>query len=217
MRLLLVENRELVGDGMAAHLRCDGHLVDSLERHDDIGALWGEPYDVLLVCSQLPDGSGLAWVRQLRRQQLTMPILMLTAGHRSTECARALDAGADDCVAIPFAPELLAERVRSLRCRAAGLATPRMRCGDVEFDLSSRTTHRAGKFVALTGREWNLVEALALRFDRIVTKVQMDLLVHGLHRAPASNALEVHLSNVRRKLGSQLIRTVRGVGYRLNT
>lgn len=217
MRLLLVEDRAQEGDSIAALLRSDGHLVDVFALPGDIGELASDSYDVLIVCWQLPDGWGLDWVRRLRSRRLTTPVLMLTAGHRPSERAMAFHAGADDCLATPFAAALLAQRVRALRCSAAGLPTPWMRFGDVELDLSRRTSFRGGMPVALTGREWNLVEALALRPDRTVPKEQMELLVHGLHGAPASNALEVHLSNVRRKLGRQIIRTIRGVGYRLNT
>ncbi|MET3441039.1 two-component system OmpR family response regulator [Variovorax paradoxus] len=217
MRLLLVEDRELVGDGLAGHLRRDGFLVDRFEWIADVGGLENESYDVLLVCTRLPDGSGLEWIRALRGQRLTTPVLMLAAGERPAERIKALDAGADDCLVTPFPPELLAERVRALRCRAAGLATPHVHCGDVEVDLCHKTTIRCGTPVALTEREWNLVEALALRFDHTVPRAQMELLVQGVHGAPTSNALEVHLSNVRRKLGRQIIRTIRGVGYRLNT
>ncbi|MCY1217100.1 response regulator transcription factor [Variovorax sp. KBS0712] len=218
MRLLLLQDRARVDDGLFTHLRKNGFLIDSVERLGDIDMLENESYDVLLVSSQLPDGSGLDWVRLLRVQHITTPVLMLMVGAPGpTAQAEVLDAGADDFVVMPCRPELVAERVRALRCRAAGLATPRVRCGDVEFDLGSRTTVRCGMPVALTEREWNLVEALALRFDHTVPKAQVELLVQGIHGAPTSNALEVHLSNVRRKLGRQIIRTIRGVGYRLNT
>ncbi|QGW82503.1 response regulator [Variovorax paradoxus] len=217
MRLLLVQDRELVGDGLAGHLRRYGFLVDRFERIADVGELENESYDVLLVCTQFPDRSGLKWVRALRKQRLSTPVLMLAAGSRPRERIKALDAGADDCLVAPFPTELLAERVRALRCRAAGLATPHIHCGDVEVDLCRKTTIRYGTPVVLTEREWNLVEALALRFDHTVPRAQVELLVQGVHGAPTSNALEVHLSNVRRKLGRQIIRTIRGVGYRLNT
>ncbi|MET3376818.1 two-component system OmpR family response regulator [Variovorax boronicumulans] len=217
MRLLLLQDRARVDDGLFTHLRKNGFLIDSVERLGDIDVLENESYDVLLVSSQLPDGSGLDWVRLLR-VHITTPVLMLMVGAPGPAAqAEVLDAGADDFVVMPCRPELVAERVRALRCRAAGLATPRVRCGDVEFDLGSRTTVRCGMPVALTEREWNLVEALALRFDHTVPKAQVELLVQGIHGAPTSNALEVHLSNVRRKLGRQIIRTIRGVGYRLNT
>jgi two-component system OmpR family response regulator len=115
----------------------------------------------------------------------------------------------------PVDIDVLAARVRELRYRVAGLTTPQLHYGDVELDLENRTTFRGGERVSLTAREWGLVEALALRFDRIVSKAELTLLVLGINAQPASTALEVHLSNVRRKLGRGLIRTVRGAGLRM--
>jgi two-component system OmpR family response regulator len=216
MRLLLLDDDKLLRESACMRLRDDGHLVETFERLSDVRLVQCDAYDVLLVSWQLPDGSGLSWVGTLRKQGVGTATLVLSEAHRLTDRIKtALEAGADDCMVKPVDIDVLAARVRELRYRVAGLTTPQLHYGDVELDLENRTTFRGGERVSLTAREWGLVEALALRFDRIVSKAELTLLVLGINAQPASTALEVHLSNVRRKLGRGLIRTVRGAGLRM--
>ena len=195
MRLLLLEDDPILGEGLRDYLRAEGHSVD-----------W-----------QLPDGSGLDWVRTLRRRGVTTPILMLTARDRLADRIDGLDAGADDYLVKPFAPEEMSARLRAVCRRSAGSASEVLRIGAVEIELSGRIARLDGQRVELTAREWAVLEALALRAGRIVSKNDLDTLVLGTDSEVVSNALEVHVSALRRKLGRSLIETVRGLGYRLAT
>jgi len=217
MRLLLLENDELLGDGLAAFLRSEGHVVEWCKRLSDARLLVDEPWDALLVDWQLPDGSGMDWVRHLRRQSVQTPILMITARDLLSDRIHGLDAGADDYLVKPFAPEELSARVRAATRRAAGLGSQLLTLGDVEIDLSRRTVHQHGIRVALTAREWSVLEALALRGGRAVSRADLEAIIVGMDAEISSNAVEVHLYNLRRKLGKDIVETMRGLGYRLRT
>ncbi|GKQ58532.1 DNA-binding response regulator [Sphaerotilus sp. FB-3] len=217
MRLLLLEDDPILGEGLRDFLRVEGHGVDWFQRLGDAMLMAGEPYDALLVDWQLPDGSGIDWVRTLRRRGLSTPILMLTARDRLGDRINGLDAGADDYLVKPFEPEEMAARLRAVCRRSAGSASDVRRIGAVEIELSGRTARLEGRRVELTAREWAVLEALVLRAGRIVSKTDLDALVLGNDAEVVSNALEVHISALRRKLGRELIETVRGMGYRLAT
>ena len=216
MRLLLIEDDAILGEGLRDFLRAEGHRVDWCERLAATDALRAEPYDAWLVDWQLPDGSGLDWVRARRHRGDATPALMLTARDRLGDRITGLDAGADDYLVKPFAPEELSARLRAVSRRtSAGAARSRSRFGDVEVDLGARAAFVLGARADLTAREWALLEALVLRAGRIVPKADLEKLVHGFDSEIASNALEVHVSALRRKLGRDLIETVRGLGYRI--
>jgi two-component system OmpR family response regulator len=216
MRLLLIEDDELLGDGLRDFLRADGHVVDWCRDLAAVDALRGEPFDALLVDWQLPDGSGLAWLKARRARGDRTPALMLTARDRLHERVEGLDGGADDYLVKPFEPEELAARLRAVNRRRAGNAGPRLQFGEVEIDLASKAAWTRGAAADLTAREWSVLEALALRAGRIVPKAELERLVLGFESELASNALEVHVSALRRKLGRELIETVRGLGYRIS-
>ncbi len=216
MRLLLLEDDPILGEGLRDYLRVEGHVVDWFQRLADVSGLANEPYDALLVDWQLPDGSGLDWVRGLRERDIRTPALMLTARDLVHERVGALDAGLDDYLVKPFAPEELVARVRAVLRRASGSAGPRKRIGDVEIDLAARAAFVDGVRVDLTAREWTVLEALVHRAGRIVPKSDLESLMLGFEGELSSNALEVYVSAIRRKLRPQLIETVRGLGYRIN-
>lgn len=216
MRLLLLEDDRILGDGLAAFLRSEGYGVDWVQRLSDARALVKQDYDALLVDWQLPDGSGLEWVQNLRRSGVSTPILVLTARDRLADRILGLDSGADDYLLKPFAPEELAARIRAATRRAAGAGASRLRFGDVEVDVTQKAAYRGGERVELTAREWHLLEALSRRAGRIVSRQQLESLIHGADGGPLSNAVEVHLSSLRRKLGRDLVETVRGLGYRID-
>lgn len=213
MRLLLIEDDFTLGEGLRDFLRSDGHVVDWCRSLRDTGASDAEPYDALLVDWQLPDGSGLDWLRARRSRGDTTPALMLTARDRLEDRVRGLDGGADDYLVKPFAPEELAARLRALGRRLAGSKT--LRLGEAQLDIGARAAYVGERRVDLTGREWALIEALALRPGRIVSKPDLERLVLGAHADVSSNAVEVHVASLRRKLGRGLVDTVRGLGYRV--
>ena len=215
MRLLLLEDDPLLGDGLRDYLLGEGHVVDWRQSLHEAQALQGEPFDALLVDWQLPDGSGLDWLRARRARGDTTPALMLTARDRLQHRIEGLDGGADDYLVKPFAPEELTARLRALARRVAGGGTVR-RFGDIEVDLTARAVRSHGARVELTAREWAVLEALVLRAGRIVPKADLERLVLGFEAELVSNALEVHVSALRRKLGRTLIETVRGLGYRVD-
>ena len=216
MRLLLIEDDEILGEGLRDYLRSEGHSVEWFRDLKQSDAARGEPFDAWLLDWQLPDGSGLDWLRARRARGESTPALMLTARDRLTDRVTSLDSGADDYLIKPFAPEELAARLRAVCRRGAGAADARVRCGAVVIDLHLRCALREGQRIDLTAREWALLEALALRAGRIVLKGELERLVHGLDSEVTSNALEVHISSLRKKLGREVIDTVRGLGYRLD-
>lgn len=215
MRLLLLEDDAILGEGLRDFLRAEGHVVDWFDSLRAVRAVNDEPYDVLLVDWQLPDGSGLDWLAARRRAGDPTPALMLTARDRLAERVQGLDAGADDYLVKPVEPEELAARLRVVQRRTTALADAVLRLGPVAIDLAARRALVDGRPVDLTAREWSLVEALARRAGRVVQKADLERLLLGADADVQSNALEVHVSSVRRKLGRDLIDTVRGLGYRM--
>ncbi|HXD03912.1 MAG TPA: response regulator transcription factor [Novosphingobium sp.] len=215
MRLLLVEDDEILGEGIRDYLRIEGHLVDWFTRLIDAQTVISEPYDAVLVDWQLPDGSGVDWVRHLRGKGMTLPILVMTARDLLSDRVKGLDSGADDYLVKPFETEELAARIRAVRRRVSGHGIPLVRIGSVEIDANARTVSRGGKPVDLTAREWALLDALMTRSGRVVSKPDLDALLTGFKGEAASNSLEVHVFNLRRKLGRDIVQTVRGVGYRI--
>jgi two-component system OmpR family response regulator len=215
MRLLLIEDDDLLGEGLRDFLLAEGHLVDWARRLDEALAFHGEPYDAWLVDWQLPDGSGLQWLRNQRLRDRDTPALLLTARDRLADRVLGLDSGADDYLVKPFAPEELVARLRAVCRRSARASQSRITLGEVEVDLAAHGAWHHGVAVELTAREWALLQALLLRVGRVVPRVDLERLVLGTDADVNSNAIEVHLSSLRRKLGRGLIETVRGLGYRL--
>jgi two-component system OmpR family response regulator len=214
MRLLLLEDDITLGEGLRDYLRSDGYLVDWCSTLAQARALISEPYDAWLLDWNLPDGSGIDWLRSLRAKGLRVPALLLTARDRLSDRIEGLDSGADDFLVKPFAPEELSARLRAISRRVAGSAL-RKAFGPVEVDLNAKAAWLEGQGVELTAREWAILEALVLRAGRIVSKADLEALVLGFDSELASNSTEVHVFKLRSKLGKALIETVRGLGYRI--
>ncbi len=214
MRLLLLEDDITLGEGLRDYLRSDGYLVDWCSTLAQARALISEPYDAWLLDWNLPDGSGVDWLRSLRAKGLRVPALLLTARDRLSDRIEGLDSGADDFLVKPFAPEELSARLRAISRRVAGSAL-RKAFGPVEIDLNAKAVWLEGQGVELTAREWAILEALVLRAGRIVSKADLEALVLGFDSELASNSTEVHVFKLRSKLGKALIETVRGLGYRI--
>lgn len=215
MRLLLIEDDEILGEGLANFLRAEGHAVDWCRTLDETRACEGEPYDAWLIDWQLPDGSGLDWLRARRSRQQATPALVLTARDLLSDRIRGLDTGADDYLVKPFAPEELSARLRAVGRRLAGTAAPRLRLPGAEIDFAARAAYVGDLRVDLTPREWAVLEALALRRGRVVSHADLERVTLGFQSDVASNVIEVHVSSLRRKLGRNAIETVRGLGYRI--
>ncbi|MFN3859976.1 MAG: response regulator transcription factor [Roseateles sp.] len=217
MRLLLLEDDPVLGEGLRDFLAAEGHVVDWCRNLATARAtLRGEPFDAWLLDWQLPDGSGRQWLGELRAAGRQTPALLLTARDQLADRIDGLDAGADDYLVKPFAPEELAARLRRLLRRQQG-GTQGLALGPgVQADLAGRRAWVDGRPVELTAREWAVLEVLGLRAGRWVSKDLLERLIHGFSgEAASSNALEVHVANLRRKLGRDSIESRRGMGYRV--
>lgn len=215
MRLLLLEDDAILGDGLRDFLATDGHVVDWVRSLSEARLAIALPYDALIVDWQLPDGSGLDWVESLRRKRIQTPVLMITARDQLSDRIAGLDRGTDDYLVKPFAPEELAARLRVVQRRASGAGGPCLELGELRLDFNARAVFRLGQPVPLTAREWALLEALAQRPGRIVSKTDLENLMIGHQGTLSGNALEVYISSLRRKLGRKVIDTIRGMGYRV--
>ncbi|MFT3764087.1 MAG: response regulator transcription factor [Minicystis sp.] len=215
MRVLIVDDHAEVRDLLVRSLRRDGHEVAAAatagEARDRLG---GEPMDVIVLDVALPDGSGIDLCRALRRDGIGTPVLLLTAHAAVPERVAGLDAGADDFLGKPFAVSELRARVRALGRRGPDLRPLEVRCGDARLDFLARRAERAGAEVPLTAREWSLLELLASRAGRFVSRAEIIEIVWS-DAADGTASLDVIVARIRRKLGEGALRTMRGYGYAL--
>jgi two-component system OmpR family response regulator len=213
MRILIVEDEPDLLRGLAQALQEEGYAVDTAA--DGQSGLFNAQscdYDAVILDVMLPKLDGWEILRRLRLIKKT-PVLMLTARDQSKDRVRGLDTGADDYVVKPFdLPELFA-RLRALIRRNAGLAGNVVTLGDVVIDTGARQVSKAGRLAALTAREYALVEFLALRAGRVVTRTALYEHLFDENESTLSNLLDVHVSNIRKKLGPDFITTRRGHGY----
>ncbi|NJA88126.1 response regulator [Rhodocyclus tenuis] len=218
MRLLIVEDDPLLGDGMQAGLRQAGFSVNWV--HDGRAAeaaLASEGYSALVLDLGLPgEPDGLALLAALRRRGAALPTLIVTARDTVADKLAGLDGGADDYLVKPFDLDELAARLRALIRRSHGRPTARIVHGEMEVDVAARQATLRGAPVELSAREFALLEALLEHRGRVMPRARLETLIYGWNEEPESNAVEVHIHHLRRKLGSTLIRTVRGVGYTID-
>ena len=214
MRILLAEDDALLGDGLQAGLRLAGFEVDWVR--DGIAAehaLAGAPYAALVLDLGLPRRSGEELLARLRARGARLPVLILTARGGVDDRIRGLDSGADDYLIKPANLQELAARLRALVRRARGEASPKLRAGDVELDPATREVSLRGAPVTLQPREFALLHELLLNAGRALSREQLEERLYAWDDEIGSNAVEVHVHHLRRKLGPDVIRTVRGVGY----
>ncbi len=219
MRVLVVEDDRGIAEGLAAHLGRSGHAVDCTATMAAAwNALCSENYEVVLLDLGLPDGDGIELLRRMRhapegRPDPATPVLIMTARDQVASRIQGLDLGADDYLTKPFDPDELAARMRALTRRMAGRAQATIRYGALEIDPAARTVQRAGEAVELSAREFSVLLALMEARPRVLSRAQIEAKLYNWDNALESNAIEVHVHRLRRKLGESLVRTVRGVGY----
>ncbi|MBZ0068623.1 MAG: response regulator transcription factor [Thiobacillus sp.] len=218
MRILLVEDDRLLGDGLQAGLKQAGYAVDWLRDGEAaMAALSTESFAAVVLDLGLPKRDGLSVLQWLRRRHDATPVLILTARDQPGDKVRGLDLGADDYVLKPFDLDEVAARLRALVRRAHGRPEPVLTLGEIELNPAARTVMRAGQAVELTAREFDLLHLLLQNADRVLTRRSLEEQLYTWNDAVDSNALEVHIHHLRRKLGNEMIRTVRGVGYMVST
>jgi two-component system OmpR family response regulator len=220
MRLLLVEDDLTLGDAVRAFLKARGHAVDWVTTLADARTAAESPFDVVLLDWRLPDGSGVDWLRQLRSgrgENQHTPVLVLTARDSLDDRIEGLDAGADDYLIKPFQLAELAARIRAASRRAAGRASEILTVGEVKLDRAGQTVTLRGSSVDLTAHEYALLEALIRRVGSILSRAALEDLLYGFEADVSSNTVEVHVASLRRKLGHEVIETVRGMGYRMKS
>lgn len=214
MHVLLVEDDRMIGESVRAALKLDGHAVDWLRDGNAADtALATEDFDVVLLDLGLPGKDGLDVLRALRARRKATPVIVLTARDALPERVAGLDAGADDYLVKPFQLEELAARMRAVVRRRTGQADTVIDVGDVRLDPSTRQVTKGGVPVELSAREYAVLEALMLRPGAILSRAQLEDRLYGWGDAVESNAVLVYIHQLRRKLGADTIRNVRGVGY----
>ena len=214
MRVLLVEDDPLLGDGLAVGLRQADFAVDWLKDGQSAEiALKSESFDVVVLDLGLPRLSGMDLLRHLRARGEKVPVLILTARDALADKIAGLDAGADDYLVKPIDLDELAARLRALSRRAGGRAAPQLVRGNLALDPAAHQVTLDGKPVELATREFAVLLALLENAGRVMTRQQLESSIYGWRDEPDSNAIEVHIHHLRRKLGGDLIKTLRGVGY----
>ncbi len=214
MRILLVEDDPQLGDGLTIGLRQAGFAVDWVKDGNSADhALQSETFDLVVLDLGLPRLSGMEVLRRARGRRQTLPVLILTARDATGDKVSGLDGGADDYLVKPVDLDELAARIRALTRRSAGRAAPLLTHGDLALDPAAHSVMLAGAPVELSSREFSLLQMLLENAGRVLTRSHLEQSLYGWRDEPDSNALEVHIHHLRKKLGSELIRTLRGVGY----
>jgi two-component system, OmpR family, response regulator QseB len=214
MRLLLVEDDSMIGDSVRQGLRQDGFTVDWVR--DGLGAelaLHNEVYDLLVLDLGLPKKDGLDVLKTLRHRGNRIPVLILTARDTVADRVKGLDAGADDYLVKPFDLDELAARIRALLRRQSGRAEPAIQFGDLRLNPATHEVTFQGKPLSLSAREFSLLEVFLDRPGMVLSREQLQEKLYGWGEEVESNTVEVYIHALRRKLGQEFIKNVRGVGY----
>jgi len=213
MRILVVEDEPRLVRSLAKALREEGYAVDTAETGDDgLYKVESWDYDVIVLDVMLPGLDGWEVLKRLRKQKNT-PVLMLTARDTAPDRVRGLDTGADDYLVKPFDLAELLARVRALIRRTAGQARPQIALGEVVIDTRARSVTRQGEPLTLTAREYAILEYMALHRGEVVSRTALYEHLFDENEDSLSNLLDVHVFNIRKKLGHDLIVTRRGQGY----
>jgi two-component system OmpR family response regulator/two-component system response regulator QseB len=214
MRILLAEDDAMLGDGLRAGLRQLGFQVDWVR--DGVAAereLSTGDFAAAVLDLGLPLKDGLEVLQALRQRKITTPVLVLTARDAIPDRIRGLDLGADDYVVKPVDLHELGARLRSLVRRSHGQMQDALRCGDLTLEPSARQVRHLGELVALSTREFDLLHALMLNAGRVLSREQLEQQLYSWGYEVDSNAIEVHIHHLRKKLSAEVIQTIRGIGY----
>jgi two-component system response regulator QseB len=216
MHILVVEDDPVLSDGLRVGLSLFGATLDTVSSiADGRAALALTEFDALVLDLMLPDGSGLDLLRELRAGGDRTPVLLLTALDEVADRIKGLDAGADDYLGKPFDLDELGARVRAISRRQSGRATPLLSCSGIVLDPAQISVTKNGESVSLSRREFAVLAALMDRPGTIRSKDKLEERLYGWQEEIESNTVEVHIHNLRTKLGRQVIETVRGLGYRM--
>jgi two-component system OmpR family response regulator len=218
MRILLIEDDASLGEAVRDHIAAEAHAVDWVRSIGDAeAALAGVDFDLVLLDLGLPDGRGLDFLTRLRQRGRTTPVIIVTAMDQISWRIEGLNAGADDYLVKPFDLSELSARLAAVGRRYTGNPNPLLSVGELSIDLAHRAVLRRGVATDLTGREWALLERLLRRPGAIVSKPELEDTIYAFGSEIESNAVEVYVSRLRRKLGAEAITTVRGLGYRMGS
>jgi DNA-binding response OmpR family regulator len=217
MRLLVVEDDPMIGEAVVAGLSGEGHAVDWVRdgRAAEL-SIATHAYSLVLLDLGLPARDGIAVLKGIRARKLDVPVLIITARDTVADRVAGLDAGADDYLVKPFDLDELSARVRALLRRAAGRADPLITHGALTLNPVTCEVRLHGRAIDVSAREFALLLALAERTGGVVSRAQLEEKIYGWNETVGSNAIEVHIHNLRRKLGESTIRNVRGLGYKLD-
>lgn len=216
MRILIVEDDDMLRDGLAVGLRLAGFSPEAVaDCADARQALASGGFQAVALDLMLPDGSGLDLLRDLRAGGTDLPVLLLTARDRTADRVAGLDAGADDYLGKPFELDELAARLRALIRRSQGRATAHLEWNGLQLDPARMSGLRNGAAIAFSRREFTILQALMERPGAILSKARLEERIYGWQEDIESNTVEVHVHHLRAKLGPGFIDTVRGAGYRL--
>jgi two-component system response regulator QseB len=214
MRVLVVEDDRMIAKGLHTALKQDGYAVDGVsDGKSASAALRSSRFDVVLLDLGLPERDGLEVLRELRSRGDATPVIIVTARDDVQNRIQGLDAGADDYIVKPFDLDEVAARMRSVLRRAAGRGDPSIRHRGITLDPVSHAVERDGEAVALSAHEFSVLEALLQRPGTVLSRAQLEERLYGWSEGIESNAIEVYVHGLRRKLGNDAIRTLRGVGY----
>jgi two-component system response regulator QseB len=216
MRLLLVEDDPMLGDAVQRVLQQESFAVDWARDGEEAElALDAIPYDLMLLDLRLPGKNGLDILRDLRKRRNPIPVIILTARDAVSDRIAGLDCGADDYLVKPFDPDELAARIRALLRRRDGRIEPLITYGPLILNPATHELHCMEKLIRLSHREFAIISILLERPGATVSRELLEERLYGWNEEVESNTIEVHIHNVRKKLGLNLIRTIRGVGYQM--
>lgn len=218
MRILLIEDDPGLGSAVRDQIAAEGHLPDLAATLAYARELLSTiSYDLILLDLGLPDGRGLDFLKALRAKGSVTPVMILTAHDRITERIEGLNAGADDYIVKPFDLAELSARIAAVARRYSGNPNPLITLGPLEIDLSAHAIHGPEGQIDLSQREWIIFEVLLQRPGQIVSKSQIEDQLYSFDAEVESNTIEVYVSRLRKKLGKEVVQTIRGLGYRLGT